>query len=1499
MRFCVSSVHFGTVIDYIFYRLISQTGGSMSFLRISKSIALMIFVAAATLFGAEEDHAWSLSGSLYADRDTSVVNIAVTNDTTFNAATIELHYDTTALEEIGSPSYTLLNRATDMSVIPGGSTGVRRIVLFTTSSGEIEAGSGDIVQVTFAVKAGVSIGDGINLSLTRKNGTVLVADTSFAAIGTPNFAPTFTDPGAQAGTQGARFSLQLEASDQEGDSLVYRLLESPADGATLDTLTGLFSWTPRQNGQFTAKFEVSDGTGSDTLSVEIDVAQGNVAPSWPTLSVDTLYLLEGSVFTHTFQQPTDDNLGDVVTIGTGTLPGTATFDPLGLTLSWTPAFDKAGVYELLLSAADDSGLKTYQTVYLSVANVNREPTVSLTSESIEVEEGEPVSFSVSASDPDREAVTLSWSITPEAAGATLSNNVFNWASAIAGTYTVLVTVADQSGLEASASLTITVSDVNEAPVLAAVADTSVEVGASVQIELVGTDRDGDALTYSVILANDTENIITRGAQLAANMFSWTPSITDAGPNLISVRVTDPDGLSDEVHFTITVTADNVEVPVSFVVFETLTVVENDELIFVLPIGDSASFNRDSLAFWINGLPDGAVWDKQTGTITWTPTLLQSGAYTLDCGVSDGSFEDVQQLRIQVLENDVPPVIDPVSEDNLMVDEGELRSFSFSAVDSSSGGRVLFTAVGLPVGAELFEGGLLYYEPGYDASGSYDVTVTATDGTGNTDNETFTLTVNDVNRPVELAVVDFAGTEVSQLVVVDVSATDPDGDDVTLSAENMPSGAVFSSGVMSWTPTESGLWTVLFIGDDGRMGGADSAEVIIFVGDVNRPPVLDPVGAVVVREGEQTSIIVTASDPDENDKVTITAPNLPSGASLSQSGDNPVTATISYLPGFNRQGVFNIKVEATDDDSAPLTVSKRFKLRVEDVDVAPQFSGDLAGSGALELEVDEGDTLNLRLTATDAGGDALTYSVLNLPLGARVESGSTEMLVYSPGYDVVGHGSSSTQKRIKIEVTASDGSQVVGRGVTLIVNDANRPPRIPSLEDQVVDEGSLVTFQVNALDPDGDGVSISTSGRVPYLNAGNPPPARIRDGNVFIFDTSLLPQDSIIRSAVFQFWATDDRSLGSDTVQVEIAIRRDTTFQLPDIGTGGSFSFGAQDSSYGLNIGNSGSNSLGAGNGQGASLSGFANLLVGGGQTLLSSYAGQEKQKGLVAFTFLAGDLESQFYGIRRGWQLDLTTLAAAQGADSLAAGADVQVSLQYNDEDLPTEIPNFTEDRVKVFGYDGILGTWVLADSQSVDTTANVATFKLTNPQLVDYTIGAVLDVVAPVITDLKVSGGNFTINIEDVDTLYSLDGTYQFRVNVTDDEVLSGTGVTLYYAVGAETYSSLAMERTGVNLFTATVTEGVLESGTEISYYIEARDEMNTVLSPDGAPTVFYKLVLAEYTGTPGDLDGNITINIFDLLELLKVLGGNEPSSILSDVDQNGVTNIFDLLELLKLLAK
>jgi len=80
----------------------------------------------------------------------------------------------------------------------------------------------------------------------------------------------------------------------------------------------------------------------------------------------------------------------------------------------------------------------------------------------------------------------------------------------------------------------------------------------------------------------------------------------------------------------------------------------------------------------------------------------------------------------------------------------------------------------------------------------------------------------------------------------------------------------------------------------------------------------------------------------------------------------------------------------------------------------------------------------------------------------------------------------------------------------------------------------------------------------------------------------------------------------------------------------------------------------------------------------------------------------------------------------------------------------------------------------------------------------------------------------------------------------------------------------------------------------------LRAVTHSDSLPQTIHNrnyVLLAE--GRPdGDVDENGNKNVFDLLELLKVLGGNSDVSEASDVNDNGETDIFDLLALLKVLS-
>ena len=73
--------------------------------------------------------------------------------------------------------------------------------------------------------------------------------------------------------------------------------------------------------------------------------------------------------------------------------------------------------------------------------------------------------------------------------------------------------------------------------------------------------------------------------------------------------------------------------------------------------------------------------------------------------------------------------------------------------------------------------------------------------------------------------------------------------------------------------------------------------------INNAPVFATIGAKSVNEGEVLTFAVTATDQD-NDTVTITASNLPTGATFANGN-------FTWTPGFDQSGSFTVSFSASD------------------------------------------------------------------------------------------------------------------------------------------------------------------------------------------------------------------------------------------------------------------------------------------------------------------------------------------------------------------------------------------------------------------------------------------------------------------------------------------------------------------------------------------------------------------------------------------------------------
>jgi hypothetical protein len=195
---------------------------------------------------------------------------------------------------------------------------------------------------------------------------------ALAAQSGTNQAPTLVPVGPQLVSEGQTLSIQLDATDPDGDPITYGATPLP-QGASLTT-GGLFLWTPIRTAagcnastQTNVQFTASDGALSANETVPISVADvnTNAAPLLSDPADRTLYV--GQLVQ--FQLQATDADGDSITFSSSTLPAGATLSSGGA-FSWTPG--SAQVASVTLQATDCTGRSASQSVQIT-ANVQPQP----------------------------------------------------------------------------------------------------------------------------------------------------------------------------------------------------------------------------------------------------------------------------------------------------------------------------------------------------------------------------------------------------------------------------------------------------------------------------------------------------------------------------------------------------------------------------------------------------------------------------------------------------------------------------------------------------------------------------------------------------------------------------------------------------------------------------------------------------------------------------------------------------------------------------------------------------------------------------------------------------------------------------------------------------------------------------------------------------------------------------------------------------------------------
>ena len=257
-----------------------------------------------------------------------------------------------------------------------------------------------------------------------------------------------------------------------------------------------------------------------------------------------------------------------------------------------------------------------------------------------------------------------------------------------------------------------------------------------------------------------------------------------------------------------------------------------------------------------------------------------------------------------------------------------------------------------------------------------------------------------------------------------SASDPDGDTLVFSIQNLPAWASFdsSSGQLAGTPgsAEAGTYSdiVISVSDGSLSSSLPAFAISVNISEVsNSAPQIGGTPAGSVAEDSAYVFLPSASDAD-GDSLTFTISNRPAWASF-----NPGTGRLSGTPNNNHVGTYeNITIAVSDGKSVAALAP--FSIRVQNTNDAPTISGNPAGS------VEAGNVYSFRPVASDPDGDSLVFSIQNRPGWASFNS-STGRLTGTPTASDVG-----TYSDIRISV--SDGSVSAGLAAFSLTVSSSAP-----------------------------------------------------------------------------------------------------------------------------------------------------------------------------------------------------------------------------------------------------------------------------------------------------------------------------------------------------------------------------------------------------------------------------------------------------------------------------
>lgn len=794
-----------------------------------------------------------------------------------------------------------------------------------------------------------------------------------------NEAPVWQTQSGLLSTTLAYYNVQTRvvAADPNGRKITYSIVGGALPPRIfLNETTGAISGTTQQvaaeEQTFDFTLRASDGVLHTDREFSLSIKR-NHDPIWDTAV--SLGVARGGTFFTTPPMVAHDIDGQVVrlAVAEGGYPLGWSFDPVTRTASGTmPRATRDSILRLSMIAMDGSpgqGLGQTRRAFEVINLFNTMPEWSTPALLPRAIGAEAYSVSLVARHPGNKGFTFEIveGVLPNGLTMSADARITGTAAEMSGDHTFAFTVRVTNEI-GSADREFTIRFEENLPPIWVTPEGSlgsVLANNNITYDLLAEDPNGLPLTYEV-KGDLPTGMILSGNRLSASM----PVVEEDTTNEITVSVSDG-RFEVERTFSLTTLANNDPIWVTGSALG--SVLEGADVAISLSATDPERIN---LVYELTGvLPDGI---ELNGNVLRgvAPEVEETTEYSFGVSVSDG-LKTISRTFFMTVENDVAPVW--ITDSDLgSFKSGAPLSIPLSANDPNNSSLEYELVSGtLPTGAFLV--GSVISTEGYDFAASdedqaFSFTIRVSDGRFSTD-RTFSLTMLANLAPVWVSEgLLFEGSE-DEAFSVTLDFYDPEGDQVTLVSDYIPSGYTVSGKVLS-----------------GKLGKVETDSTT-------------PLTLVITDGSTEVSRTFTLKTNYASAPVFVTSPFLGTiregrainAAIVSKSGGYPVSYTASDLPGTMRissdgviSGTVPLISAGTETISFKVTATNEFGSTEQDyyVVVANNTEPVWSTASGLILTKKEGEAFSTRVLASDKDDNKLEYTLESgdLPEGVTFNNG---------------------------------------------------------------------------------------------------------------------------------------------------------------------------------------------------------------------------------------------------------------------------------------------------------------------------------------------------------------------------------------------------------------------------------------------------------------------------------------------------------------------------------